>query len=143
MGETTSRGAGGAVQLVFAPVEVGVNGAYGLSDRIAADGTFDAKGSNTTYSVGAFANARVVGELVVGAGVNRTYLEDLHFDPAIGRVQQFEHLQAFGAAQYLFYERLYLKAVLAVARADMAPNFGAPVFENTMMSGRVRLMYVF
>src|SRR5690606_13810379 len=68
-GETRSRGVGAAIQLVLEPhVEFGLNGAYGLVDRIAADGRLDEKGSNTTYSVGAFANARVVGELLVGAG---------------------------------------------------------------------------
>jgi len=143
MGETKSRGAGGAVQFVLPPVEFGVNGAYGLSDRTAADGTFDAKGSNTTYSVGAFANAQVIGKLLVGGGVNRTYLEDLHYDPMLDRVEQFEHLQVFGAAQYLFGDRLYLKAVLAWANADFAPNFGGAVFENSMRSGRVRLLYLF
>lgn len=143
MGETTSRGAGGAVQLVLPPVELGVNAAYGLVDRYAQDGTYDAKGSNTTYSVGGFANLRVVGDLLVGAGVNHTYLEDLHLDPMLGRVQMFKHLQTFGAAQYVLAQRLYLKAVVAYARADLAPNFGAPVFSNDMWSGRVRLMYTF
>jgi hypothetical protein len=143
MGETTSRGAGGAVQLVLPPVEFGVNAAYGLVDRYAQDGTYDAKGSNTTYSVGGFANARVVENLLVGAGVNHTYLEDLHLDPMLGRAQMFKHLQTFGAAQYVLAQRLYLKAVVAYARADLAPNFGAPVFGNDMWSARVRLMYTF
>ena len=81
--------------------------------------------------------------LLVGAGVNHTYLEDLHLDPMLGRVQMFKHLQTFGAAQYVLAQRLYLKAVVAYARADLAPNFGAPVFSNDMWSGRVRLMYTF
>jgi hypothetical protein len=143
MGETTSRGAGGAVQVVLPPVEFGVNAAYGLVDRYAQDGTYDAKGSNTTYSVGGFANARVVGDLLVGAGVNHTYLEDMHLDPMLGRVQMFKHLQTFGAVQYVLMDRLYLKAVVAYAHADLAPNFGAPIFGNDMWSGRVRVMYAF
>jgi hypothetical protein len=143
MGETTSRGAGGAVQLVFPRFEVGLNGAAGLSDRISADGSFDEKGSNTIYSVGGFANARVVGELVVGVGANRTYLEDVHYDPMLGRAQQFSHTQAFGAAQYLFAQRLYLKAVFAYAGADLEPNIGGPVSRNHMLSARLRVLYQF
>jgi hypothetical protein len=143
MGKTTSRGAGGAVQFVLPPVEFGVNAAYGLVDRYAQDGTYDAKGSNTTYSVGGFANAHVVGDLLVGAGINHTYLEDMHLDPMLGRVEMFKHLQTFGAVQYLIAEKLYLKAVIAYAHADFAPNFGAPIFANDMWSGRVRLMYTF
>jgi hypothetical protein len=143
MGETTSRGAGAAVQVVFPRVEFGINGAYGLQDRISADGSLDEKGSNTTYSYGAFANARVVGQLLVGAGANQTYLEDLHYDPMIGRVQMFRHTQTFGAAQYLIAERLYLKAVVAYANADLGPNFGAPVSSNQMISARLRVMYLF
>jgi hypothetical protein len=143
-GKTTKRGAGGAVQLVLAPrLELGVNGAVGLVDRISQDGTFDEKGSNTTWSFGGFLNATVVDDVVVGFGVNYTYLEDLHMDPAIGRVQKFNHWQSFGALQYVVAKRLFVKAVVAYAESDFAPNFGAPVFENTMLSGRLRLLYVF
>ena len=53
------------------------------------------------------------------------------------------HLQTFGAVQYLLFEKLYLKAVIAYAHSDFAPNFGAPIFSNDMWSGRVRLMYTF
>jgi hypothetical protein len=143
MGNTESRGVGGAVQLVSPRVEGGINGAIGLVDRVAQDGTFDEKGSNTTWSIGAFANARVVGDLLVGVGANQTYLEDLHMDPALGRVQQFRHFQSFAAAQYVFADQLHLKVVLAYANADFAPNFGAPVFENDMISARIRLLYNF
>lgn len=143
-GNTKSRGAGAAVQLVMEPwLELGLNGAYGLVDRIAQDGRIDQKGSNTTYSVGGFANARVAGDFLVGAGLNYTYLEDLHFDPMLGRVDKFNHVQTFFAMQYLFRKQLYIKGVVAYAEGDFAPTFGEPVFENKMVSGRVRLMYLF
>lgn len=143
-GNTKSRGAGAAVQLVMEPwLEFGLNGAYGLVDRIAQDGRIDQKGSNTTYSVGGFANARVAGDFLVGAGLNYTYLEDLHFDPMLGRVDKFNHVQTFFAMQYLFRKQLYIKGVVAYAEGDFAPTFGDPVFENKMVSGRVRLMYLF
>jgi hypothetical protein len=142
--ETMSRGAGASVQIVIDPVvEAGVNGAYGLVDRVAQDGTIDEKGSNTTYSVGAFANARVVRNLVVGGGINYTYLEDTHFDPMLGRVDQFKHTQGFGAIQYVINGSLYLKAVVALANADFDPTFGDPIFRNAMWSSRFRVMYVF
>jgi hypothetical protein len=143
-GETKSRGLGGAIQLVWAPyIEAGVNAAYGLVDRTAQDGTYDEKGSNTTYSIGTFANARIMEDLIAGFGFNYTYLEDLHFDPALMRVEKFNHTQTFGALQYLVKKQLFVKAVLAYGNADFAPNFGAPVFENSMLSGRLRLMYLF
>jgi hypothetical protein len=146
-GETESRGIGASAQVVMAPwgVEGGVSGAVGLVDRTLQDGTYDEKGSNTTWSVGVFANAAVpyVDNVVVGSGFNYTYLEDLHPDPALMRVQKFNHIQTFFAAQYLIAQQLYVKAVVAYANADYAPNFGAPVFENDMLSTRVRLFYAF
>jgi hypothetical protein len=143
-GETMSRGGGGAIQVVVDPyVELGVSGAYGLVDRVAQDGTIDEKGSNTTYSAGAFANARVIDKLVVGGGVHYTHLEDTHFDPAMGRVEEFAHTQTFGAIQYVVGQQLYIKAVVAFARGDFQPTFGEPQFRNAMVSGRLRVMYVF
>ena len=143
-GETTLRGAGGSFQFVLQPfLEFGFNGAYGLVDRVAQDGTVDEKGSYTTYSLGAFANAHVATDLTVGAGFNYTYLEDLHFDPALNRVERFNHSQAFGAVQYLLMKQLYIKAVFAYAKADFAPTFGDPVFKNEMMSARLRLLFLF
>src|SRR5262249_37062527 len=138
-GETTQRGVGGAIQFVFAPwIEGGVNGAYGLVDRIAQDGTYDEKGSNTTYSLGAFANARIIDALLVGGGLNYTYLEDQHFDMSLNRAGRYAHWQTFGAVQYALWKQLYIKLVVAYAKADFAPTFGEPIFKNDMMSGRVR-----
>jgi hypothetical protein len=143
-GETKLRGAGGSVQFVIDPhVEFGVNGAYGLVDRVAQDGTFDEKGSNTTYSIGGFANAHIVGDLIGGAGINYTYLEDLHFDPVLNREDRFRHLQTFGSLQYLVAKQLFVKAVVAYAKADFAPTFGDPIFANEMTSARLRLLYLF
>jgi hypothetical protein len=143
-GFTNQRGLGGALQFVFLPrVEAGVNGAYGLVDRQAQDGTVDEKGSNTTYSVGGFVNVRLMEDLIAGAGLNYTYLEDLHYDPALMRVDKFNHTQMFGALQYLVAKQLYVKAVFAYGRASFAPTFGDPIFINEMKSGRIRLLYLF
>jgi hypothetical protein len=143
-GETTQRGLGGSIQFVLNPwFEAGLNGAWGIVDHIAQDGTFDEKGSNSTFSLGGFANARVIDGLLVGAGLNYTYLEDQHFDSALNRVEKFAHWQTFGAVQYLLFKQLYVKLVVAYAKADFAPTFGEPVFKNEMLSGRIRFLYLF
>jgi hypothetical protein len=90
-----------------------------------------------------FANLQLIEDLVIGGGFNYTYLENLRFDTELGRVEKFNHIQSFGAVQYLVAKRLFVKAVLAYAEADFAPNFDGPVFENHMYSGRLRLLYVF
>lgn len=142
-GKTIRRGAGAALQFVIDPyLEFGVNGAYALVDRIAPDGATDEKGSVTTYSIGGFANARVVDELIAGGGVNLTKLHDLHYDEAMQRNGEFDHLQMFGALQYVLWGQLYLKVVVAYATADFRPTFGEPQFKNHMIGGRLRLQYL-
>jgi len=142
--EKTERGLGAAIQAVIDPYfEVGVNGAYALVDHVSQDGTVDQKGSFTTYSVGGFANARIVEDLLVGVGLDYTYLEDTHFDPMLGRNEIFKHTQAFGAVQYLLAKQLFIKAVVAYARGYFAPNFGSLVYSDEMLSGRLRLQYLF
>jgi hypothetical protein len=142
--EKTERGVGAAIQAVIDPYfEVGVNAAYALVDHVSQDGTVDQKGSFTTYSVGGFANARIVGDLLVGIGLDYTYLEDTHFDPTWGRNEIFKHTQAFGAVQYLLAKQLFIKAVVAYARGYFAPNFGSVVYSDEMLSGRLRLQYLF
>ncbi|SRR6266545_693170 len=139
-----SRGGGGAVQFVIDPyVEFGFNAAYGLSDHIDVNGGVDQPGSVTTYSYGGFANARIVGDLLAGAGYDYTWLENIHRDPD-GRVGTFSHTQTFGALQYLLFKQLYIKAVVAYAKAGFNPTFTmSPAFHNTMTSARLRLMYTF
>jgi hypothetical protein len=143
-GEATERGVGAALQLVLNPwIEGGFNFAYGLTDRIAQDGTVDTTGSNTTWSVGGFANGRLMDGLLVGAGIDYTYLEDLHLDTKLNRVQKFNHLQTFGAIQYHLFKQLFIKLVVAYGKADFAPNFDGVLSKNEMYSGRVRLLYLF
>jgi hypothetical protein len=47
------------------------------------------------------------------------------------------------AVQYLVMKTLYVKFVAGYARADFAPTFGGPLTSNEMLSGRIRLQYVF
>ncbi len=124
-------------------IEGGFSGAYGLVDRIAQDGTVDEKGSNSTWSVGGFVNGRIIPGLVIGGGINYTYLEDIHFDAKLNRVEKFAHWQGFGALPYFLLKQMFVKLVVAYAKADFAPNFGEPVFKNEMISARIRFLYTF
>jgi hypothetical protein len=144
-GQLTQYGFGGAVQVVVDPyVEAGINAAYGVSDANAqSDGTPDSKASGSTYSVGAFANGRIIDGLLVGAGLNYTYLTDKHFDGMEGRNEIYDQWQGFGAIQYYLFKQIFIKGVFGYAKADFNPTFGAVTYANTMLSGRVRLLYLF
>jgi hypothetical protein len=142
--DVKQQGYGGAIQIVLDPyVEFGVNGAYATQEVTAQDGTPNATASYFTYSLGAFANARVIDDLLVGAGLDYTYKRDKQFDMNLGRNEDFDHWQTFGAIQYLLFHQLFIKGVFAYALADFSPNMNAPVFKNEMVSGRLRLMYLF
>lgn len=143
--ERFRRGGTAALQLVVDPYfELGVNYSAELVDHYspqnAADpnaerGSFDGLGSVTTTAFGGFANARVVRRLLVGAGMNLIHETD--------QVQgEFSTLQGFGAIQYLLGGQLYLKLVGGYAKANLHPG-GKEAWENTMLSGRLRLMYLF
>jgi hypothetical protein len=143
-GKTIRRGVGGSLQAVLDPYfELGVNGGYALVDRTAPDGAMDEKGSFTTWSVGGFANARVMEDLLIGVGLNLTHLHDLHYDEALGDNGQFSHTQGFVALQYVLWRQLYIKAVAAYASARFEPTFNEPQFSNHMLSARLRLQYLF
>ena len=146
-GWTHQRGVGGSAQFIYNPYfELGGNAAYGLVDQIdSTTGAVSQTGSYTTYSYGAFANARIVEDLVAGAGYDYTYLWDLHYDPDpnVNRTQRFRHQQTFFALQYLVAKTLSVKVVAAYARADFAPTYKGPITDNEMLSARIRLQYVF
>jgi hypothetical protein len=143
--ERFRRGGTAAVQFVFDPyIEFGVNYSMELVDHYspqnAADpsaerGSFDGLGSVTTSAYGGFANARIVDDLLVGAGMNFINEED----QVSGK---FTTKQGFGAIQYLLGGQLYIKLVGGWAKANLQPG-GKPAWENTMLSGRLRLMYLF
>jgi hypothetical protein len=139
------RGGTAALQFVLDPyIELGGNFSYELVDHYspqnaadpAADrGAFDGLGSVTTAAYGGFANARIVDDLLVGAGMNWVTEED--------QVQgKFTTQQGFGAIQYLVGGQLFIKLVGGYAKAHLAPG-GKPAWDNTMLSGRLRLMYLF
>jgi hypothetical protein len=139
------RGGAAAAQFVFDPfVEFGFNFAYGLTDHYnplnttdpnATMGDFDTAGSTTDLDFGGFVNFRPIRGLVVGAGGNL----NTQTDQQDGK---FTHLQTFGAVQMEVLQHLYVKLVGAYAQAHIAPG-GVASWDNTMISGRVRLMYLF
>jgi hypothetical protein len=149
----TKDGYGGAVQFVLEPYgELGANIARGSQVYRDDDGNTDDTFNFTWTSIGGFANLRVgslarlhvLDDMLVGLGFNWTTQYDSHRagnnDPDYAA-----HLQAFGAIQYLVAKQLYVKAVIAYARADFQPSgaTGDLVFSNVMWSGRIRLMYLY
>ena len=140
----TQWGYGGALQFIVDPyVEFGVNGGRGSTDHTSNDGTHDDPGSNVTSSVGGFLNAQIVKNLLVGGGLDYTYLVDQRYDTKLRRYEDFDHWQGFGAVQYMLWNQLFLKAVFGYALANFNPNNGALVFTNEMVSGRLRLSFLF
>jgi hypothetical protein len=147
----TLRGVGGTAQFILSSVvEFGVSGGVGLTDQSDDKGSPMDTQATTTKSVGGFANValgRLIGganlqDLLVGAGGTWTTTTAHHRD-TMGRIDYKAHLQAFGAVQYLIAHQLFVKAVLAYARSDFDLSFMGGVYSNTMVSGRIRLMYLF
>jgi len=89
----------------------------------------------TDLDTGGFVNARLMDGVVLGVGAN--YNQET--DQAKGA---FNNLQAFGALQIRLLDKLYVKLVGAYAKGHFAPGDQA-AWENTMMSGRVRFLYLF
>ena len=142
--EIDDRGFGGAVQLIYDPyIEGGLNAGWRIVDRLDHLGNVNEKGSFTTWSVGGFLNARIVEDLLVGGGGNYTRLLDIHEDET-GDVGAFSHIQVFGAIQYHLFKQLFIKVVVAWAKADFAPSFTeSDPYHNEMISSRIRFMYNF
>ena len=138
------RGAGGTIQFVFKPwIEFGGSGGWAITDRINTQDVVEEEASVTTWSAGGFLNARIIEDLIFGAGANYTRLWDIHEDEE-GNVGEFAHLQTFGALQYLLFKRLFIKAVVAWAKGDVNPSFvEGGGHSNFMISGRLRLQYNF
>ncbi len=145
--KASRRVAGGvaAVQFVLDPyVEFGGNIAYGKVDAYssmnstdpnATVGDRDTAASVTDLDYGGFANVRIVNDLLLGGGAN--YDQETNQQQGV-----FNHLQTFGAIQYVVLKQLYIKLVGAYAKAHFAPGGNIP-WDNTMVSTRLRLMYLF
>jgi len=143
--KTIERGVGGAIQLVLFPwVEAGVQGAYGLSDHTTSMNAIDLdNGSFTQWTVGGFANVSPMPDLVIGGGVHKTDWTNLHRND-LGQYGHKTNLAAFGAVQYLLRKQLYIKLVAAYDKAKREDlEGGTTEVSSTMLSARLRLMYLF
>ena len=100
--------------------------------------------SYTTKSVGGFANLRVADQWLVGLGANRTERTDEYRTDPNSTYDYVSQWQGFLAVQYLLAGQLYIKAVLAYARAKFQPSdISVAEWNNDMYSGRIRLMYLY
>jgi hypothetical protein len=152
----TRKGTGGSLQFVFDPyVEFGGNLAYARVKEYDKEGSQVAGRTYTRVSYGVFANLKVgsllrapaLEDLMVGGGYYYTWNTDeqrLNSDPDSNFT---DHIQAFGAIQYMVLKQLYIKAVFAYANAFFQPtdskNQPDNVFSNVAKSVRLRMMYLF
>jgi hypothetical protein len=152
----TRKGTGGSLQFVFDPyVEFGGNLAYARVKEYDKEGSQVAGRTYTRVSYGAFANLKIgplvrqraLDDLMVGGGYYYTWNTDeqrLNADPDSNFT---DHIQAFGAVQYMLAKQLYIKAVFAYANAFFQPtdskNQEENVFSNVSKSVRLRMMYLF
>jgi len=145
LNKARTQGYGAALQLVLDPyVEMGINGAYALNDSVNASGQLVDTSTDDTYSVGGFANVRIIPDLLVGGGINYTYLVDQNYQPSAGRNDRYDQWQPFGALQYLLFKQLFVKGVFAYAKADINPiPMVSQPSTNEMWSFRLRLEYLF
>jgi hypothetical protein len=143
--ETLQEGGAGGVQVIVDPyAEFGVNFGAAHTDTRDEQGRLLGRSTFHTYSIGGFANARVVEDVLVGVGLDYTRSEDTNTDSSTQRNDVYEHWQPYGAFQVLLFKQLFIKAVVAYARANLNPiaSVSAP-FKNEMFSGRVRVLYLF
>lgn len=147
---TVRKGVGGTVQLVFIPfIELGVSAGYGKASAKDMSGNPLDTAALTTASIGGFVNVsgRLLGPklapVLLGLGADYTTQKDNHRDSTTGNVDFSDNLEAFVALQYLVSNRLFVKLVGAYASSYFDLGFSGQEYTNTMLSGRVRLMYLF
>ena len=146
--EQESRGLGGSVQFFFdepgtaLPLQFGVNGAYGLVDKIDPFGKVDERGSVDTLSMGGFVNLGIA-RASIGLGYNHTVQGDRQRNDQTDEVGRFVHQQLFAALKHPFVvPEATAKVVFAYARATLDPAFDNRR-ENEMISVRLRVLYRF
>jgi len=142
---TVQKGIGASVQFIIDPmVELGLNAAIGSQNQTDTQGVEVRANSYTTKSVGGFANLRLADQLLAGVGANWTEQLDAYLAPGSNTNNYTSQLQGFAAVQYLLAGHLYVKAVLGYAHATFqSSDANIPVWGNTMLSGRIRLMYMY
>jgi hypothetical protein len=139
----TKKGLGGSFQIVVDPiVEFGGNVGYGKETHTGDTGIVEAKTTTSTISVGGFVNFRPANLWLLGAGVNWTTQSNSYYVSA--NADFADHLQTFGAVQYLLARQLFIKGVIGYSRADFQPSdLQISIWSSYMYSARVRLMYLY
>jgi hypothetical protein len=147
--EITSKGIGGAVQLVFLPhIELGLNAAQGTVWSIKSNGLFDPQGSYTRTSFGGFANLSNGSRkhpLLFGVGGMYSTKVD-QFDAVGNGVQDKYWLwQSFLAVQYVLKQQLYIKLVGGYSRGHWLLSGERPLVEwdDEVYSIRLRFAFYF
>lgn len=145
---TTTKGMSSSLHFVFDPwVEFGGGIGHRLEDSFDQDGGFRAGASTTTTTAGGFVNVRPYFEdWMIGLGYHHTYQENFNFD-AFGFPENSTHDQMYGALQYLLWDRLYIKYVLAYSNGHIEDRNDSDRdddgFNNQSISHRLRLMMLF
>ncbi len=143
--EKRNRGWAGSVQFVFAPfLEGGINYGYSSNLVYTPAGILDTTKTAQLSSIGMFVNARVIEDVLVGAGVNYVSTANEHFNTSTGYADFATNTQTFVAVQYLLWKQLFVKLVGAYAnsRFEQSYNTSRP-YNDQMFSARLRVLYLF
>lgn len=147
LGET-KNGFGLAAQVVLDPyVELGGSFARGFTDVVDIFEDADLEASSTAQTVGGFLNASPGHEpLVLGVGAFLNHIEDMRVDNAVGPHQgkpdTNDQWLIYGAAQYTFWDSLYLKLVVANA-SNKVEHYTNGTYVNNALSARFRVELLF
>lgn len=140
-----TQGLAASLQFVLEPwVEFGFNAAHRVEDAFERDGAARPGASHTTRSFGGFVNVQpFYKDWLVGAGYTYTDWENFDFD-AFGKPETTDHNQMFLAAQYMMWDKLYIKYVVAYSSGHMEYRNDSDIddvgFDNKSTSHRLRLM---
>jgi len=145
----TSKGIGGAIQLVFDPhLELGFNIAQGTI--VSFNGTHQESltGSLTRTSYGGFANVSNGSDrhpLIFGVGGLFSRNVDQNAVAIPGVVDNYWLWQSFAAVQYVVFKQLYIKLVGGYSRGHWFTASTNPplVFDDEMYSVRLRFSLYF
>ncbi len=144
-GSIETQGYGAAAMAVWYPyVEAGGGFGVRVRDQFDTDGGRVAAGSDDTISFGGFANVRIIEDLLLGGGYLRTEWENLNTDPITNSDPDFqEHIQIYGALQYVLWDQLYIKYVFSQAEGYFYERSegGSPSQEFTNYSTSHRLRF--
>ena len=143
--ERQNRGVAASAQFVYAPwIEGGINYGYASNRVFTPNGNLDTTATGETSSIGAFVNARVITDMLVGAGINYVSTGNEHFNTQTGSNDFATNTQTFVAVQYLIAKQLFVKLVGAYANSRFERSFSsAAPYNDQMYSARLRVLYLF